>query len=196
MGTYYKPLESVVKSDALINAMQSAQKSTTFTTLQTKANLVNRTVTNDNSGTYTIDATGNINIDGRENVERTILGLTWEMTNSSNHTKLDDFSAKARKGTISRVDFIKGKLKVEAEAFVNQALVADDLNISDPMTASFSEGISKVKSGAMTKDQLLTSIAEWGYKNAVTKLPDGTSAKVADLYGQQYDKEHAKKNPE
>ena len=182
-----KSLQSVLQSDRLVEAVENAQTSTTFKTLQTKANLINIQVTNQNAGTWTDNAIGNINIDNRGNLNEMILGMAWEMTNSSNSRNFNNINNQAKEGKISKKDYVMGKLKLETEAFLNSALIASELNIDDPMTNQFKTEIEAVKNGTMTKDDLLNNITQYGYNTAQSKLPDGSSAKVSDIYGQQYD---------
>ena len=183
-------MTKILKNKSLVSASVKAQKSPTFIKLQ-ELMKDNISIDSKAKGTYTVDATGNINIDGSGNIDEKILGMTWEMTNSKNHSKLESMNKKAKEGTgdFSKKDYVMGKMKIEAEAFLNQAIVSSELGIKNPMTERFKSQIADMNNGTKSKEQVLNEIAKWGYDNAVTKNPaTGKQAKVSDLYGQQYDK--------
>ncbi|MDL2297486.1 hypothetical protein LJC37_05980, partial [Bacteroidales bacterium OttesenSCG-928-E04] len=181
-----KPLSAVLQSDKLIDALESAQGSPTFVALQTTSMLINKIVTNKNTGTYT-DGHGNMNIDGRANNNNTILGLAWEMTNSSNNERLNQLRTDAKEGGLTKDEYIKGIFKTEAEALYQQGMISKELNINDPLTTSFSADIQNVIDGKMTKEDFINKAANWAFENAATKMPDGSMKSLKDIYGEQYD---------
>jgi RHS repeat-associated protein len=92
----YRLLQDVIQSDQLIDAVEQAQTSQTFTSLQTKAKLVEFTVTNDKTGTWTNAASKQINIDHQANTTGMIQGLAWEMTNATfkSHYKIAGWNSR------------------------------------------------------------------------------------------------------
>lgn len=51
-----------------------------------------------------------------------VLGISWEVINAINHTKLKELDQKAAAGTITKEQYIVGILKVEADANINQEI--------------------------------------------------------------------------
>jgi len=189
----YRPLQDVIQSSHLINAVESAQKSQTFTSLQTTSDLVSFTVTNNDRGTWTRSGTRQINIDSRANSSEVILGMAWEMTNASNVQRLLQLENKASEGKISKEEYVMGKLEIESEALVNQIIIADELELQAPFANEFKDDIKSIQNGTMERQNLIDKITQYGYSNASTTLPDGTTTKVSDAYGKQYDSLQSKK---
>jgi hypothetical protein len=176
-----KNLFNSVKNKSLVGAIAEGMQSSTFKNLLDNKS-TNATFSSNTSGTYT-DGKGNMNIDNDGDNNSKILGMTWELTNSSNKDKLNKHRENLNQDEES---YVRGIFKIEAEAFVNRALVAEELNIKDPMTQAFSNEIKSYQNGSMTKDDLLTKIADWGYNNATTKDTKGKIVVLKEEYGKQY----------
>jgi len=192
----YRPLQDVIQSDQLIDAVEQAQTSQTFTSLQTKAKLVEFTVTNDKAGTWTNAASKQINIDHQANTTGMIQGLAWEMTNATNAQKLIQIESKASKGEISKEEYVMGKIRIESEALVNQVLIATELGQQSPFADMFKEDIKSAQAGETERADLLDKITQYGFSKATTKLQDGTVVKISEAYSKQYDSMQPKKNNE
>ncbi len=190
----YRPLQDVIQSDQLIDAVEQAQTSQTFTSLQTKANLVEFTVTNDKSGTWIIAKDKKINIDYQANTSGMIQGMAWEMTNASNAQRLIQIESMASKGEISKEEYVMGKIRIESEALVNQVLIATELGLHSPLVDEYIEDIKSLQAGETERTDLLDKISRNGYLNTTTKLQDGTIIKISEAYSKQYDSLLQKKN--
>jgi RHS repeat-associated protein len=174
---------SIRNKDKLLKPFADAvQKSPTFKSLAN--GLGNIKIASENQGTYTEDKTGNVNIGSKEDYNNKILGLAWEMTNSSNQGRLSSLDNNA--SNMTEDDYVMGKFKIEAEAFINRGAVAIELGINDPMTEKYLSDINSYKAGTMTKDALISKIAQYGYDNAGAKGPNGEKIKLKDEYSKQY----------
>jgi RHS repeat-associated protein len=178
-------LLSKTKVDAkLYSTIAEGQKSTIFNNLLLSTMAKNIKVSA--IRTATNDATGDIEVQLSTNKFEIIKGLTWELTNSTNHKKLSALGDKAKKGQITRNDYIISKLAIEAEALITVDGVMSEVrgpaNFSD-----YSSYVQDYKNGRKTLEQVTKEIATIAFKNNVTTKIDGKEVSIPNEYGKQYD---------
>jgi RHS repeat-associated protein len=178
-------LLSKTKVDAkLYSTIAEGQKSTIFNNLLLSTMAKNIKVSA--IRTATNDATGDIEVQLSTNKFEIIKGLTWELTNSTNHKKLSALGDKAKKGQITRNDYIISKLAIEAEALITvdgvMSEVGGPANFSD-----YSSYVQDYKNGRKTLEQVTKEIATIAFKNNVTTKIDGKEVSIPNEYGKQYD---------
>ncbi len=126
---------------------------------------------------------GDINIGKSETTDKKILGLTWEMTNNANIKRLNMHRSNLEQ---TKKEFVIGILKIEAEALLNMALVANELGIADATSQAFTSDLNRLNNGEITTDQMTDIIANWAYENGMIII-DGKEKLARDVYGGQYD---------
>jgi RHS repeat-associated protein len=170
------------------DVQKNARKSNIVRGLETKIGLSNWKIIRDetNHQTRTDHGTHTIYLDHRSNLNQAILGYVWELTNASNQDRSVKARVDAFEAKIAKNDFVMEIFTIEAEAFINTALVSQELGINDPNYAAFNNQIKDFQDGKITKDDLVKQVAQYGYDNATVNI-QGKVHKLKDVYGQQYE---------
>lgn len=162
--------------------MEGLANSSTFSELiEAKPNHIK--INSDPLGSTRIDNKGNLYI-GSKNTNGQILDMAWELTNSANAGRLN----LARFDTAgSKQEYTMRILRIEAEAVMNRALVAEELGISDPGTSYANDWIKQHREGKLTENEVIELISQTLYEVGEVTKQDGTKASAQDAYGEQYD---------
>jgi len=122
-----------------------------------------------------------LKVDAAEDISEAVLGISWEVINALNRTKLDEIEGKAAAGTITKEQYIDGVLKIEADANINREIIM------------YSLGMIEIPEGMKFKD--VVNYFEDNYADIVKdKVADmkkngknGLGQTPEEAYGTQYD---------
>jgi len=123
-----------------------------------------------------------------KNLKEASLGLAWEVINALNNSRLDELYQKKVDGTISRDDYINGILRVEADAMINEDLVAVELGYMSSNSYSNKWGLSKSEL-IKNYDKVADNLALQLRKGTI-----GTGETAEDAYGSQWDEEKLRRD--